>query len=221
MEYYKDLREFIGVLEGNEKLLTIEREVNKDTELQPLVRWQFRGLPEKERKAFLFKNVTDAKGRKYNGSVLVGAHAASREVYALAMGCEPGKIKEKWNQARLNLIKPMQVLSGPVKEEIHIGENLLEHGGLEEFPIPISTPGFDNAPYFTAGNWVAKDPETGIYNVGNYRAMLKDRLKLGCDCRGQQHMRQMGAKYRKRGIPMPAALVVGPTPNIGIGAGTS
>ena len=46
MKYYRDLREFIGVLEGNEKLVTIEREINKYTELQPLVRWQFRGLPE-------------------------------------------------------------------------------------------------------------------------------------------------------------------------------
>jgi UbiD family decarboxylase len=220
MKYYKDLREFISVLERKGKLVTIEREINKDTELQPLVRWQFRGLPAKARRAFLFKNVTDVKGRKYNTSVLVGGHAASREIYALAMACEPGKIMEKWNQARLDLIKPIQVLSGPVKEEIHLSENLLEHGGLEEFPIPISTPGFDNAPYFTAGNWVAKDPDTGVYNVGNYRAMVKDKLRLGCDCRGQQHMRQMWEKYRKRGIPMPAALVIGPTPNIGMVAVT-
>ncbi len=37
---------------------------DKDTELMPLVRWQFRGLPEKERKAFLFENVTDVKGKR-------------------------------------------------------------------------------------------------------------------------------------------------------------
>ena len=27
---------------------------------------------------------------------------------------------------------------------VHMGDDLLAHGGLGEFPIPISTPGFDN-----------------------------------------------------------------------------
>jgi UbiD family decarboxylase len=27
------------------------------------------------------------------------------------------------------------------------------------------------------GNWIAKDPDAGVYNVGNYRAMVKDRLR--------------------------------------------
>ena len=80
MGYYKDLREYIAVLRSKGMIYTMERKINKDTELQPLVRWQFRGLPEKDRKPFLFQNVTDVKGRKYDGSVLVGGHAASREI---------------------------------------------------------------------------------------------------------------------------------------------
>ena len=51
MSYYKDLREYIKVLEEQDQLVRIKREINKDTELMPLVRWQFRGLPEEERKA--------------------------------------------------------------------------------------------------------------------------------------------------------------------------
>lgn len=216
MSYFRDLREFMSLLETSGKLQRIEREINKDTELMPLVRWQFRGLPEEMRKAFLFTKVTDVKAKRYDGSVLVGAHAASREIYALAMACKPKEIMDKWNQARLYPIKPRVVAHGLAQEEIHKGEHLSDHGGLEEFPIPISTPGFDNAPYFSAGNWVAKDPETGIYNVGNYRGMVKDPLRMGCDCRGQQHMRLFWEKYRKLGIPMPAAIAVGPTPNIGM-----
>ena len=69
---YEDLREFLAVLEDAGKLIRITREVNKDTELQPLVRLQFRGLKDEDRKAFLFENVTDSKGRHYDGSVLVG-----------------------------------------------------------------------------------------------------------------------------------------------------
>ena len=44
--YYRDLREYISALEENDLLYRITAPVNKDTELMPLVRWQFRGLPE-------------------------------------------------------------------------------------------------------------------------------------------------------------------------------
>ena len=220
MEYYKDLREFITVLREKGKLVTISRQINKDTELQPLVRWQFRGLPEIERRAFLFDNVTDVKGRKYNGSVLVGAHAASRQIYALAMNCKPEEIMARWTEAQLHPIKPVIVDSGPCQEELHLGETLLQHGGLEEFPIPISTPGLDNAPYFTAANWVSKDPDTGRINIGNYRGMVKNSLRTGCDCRPPQHMRQYWEKYRAKGVPMPVAVFIGATPNLGMVAVT-
>ncbi len=66
MAYYKDLREHVKTLETNNKLVRIKREINKDTELMPLVRWQYRALPEEERKAFLFENVMDIKGEKYD-----------------------------------------------------------------------------------------------------------------------------------------------------------
>jgi len=60
--------------------------VNKDTELHPLVRLQFRGLPEAQRKAFLFENVTDSRGRSYDMPVLSAHSPASSEIYSLGMG---------------------------------------------------------------------------------------------------------------------------------------
>ncbi len=57
-------------------LRRIERAVNKDTELHPLVRWQFQGgLEEDERRAFLFTNVVDSTGRRYDMPVAIGALA--------------------------------------------------------------------------------------------------------------------------------------------------
>ena len=221
MGYYKDLREYIEILEKERKLIRIKRDINKDTELHPLVRWQFRGLPEKERKAFLFENVIDVKGRKYDVPVLVAAHAASAEIYALAMMCRPEQIMEKWKVAQLHPIRAKIIDKGPVHEEVHKGSSLLQHGGLEEFPIPISTPGFDNAPYLTAGNWVSKDPDTGIKNVGNYRGMVKGRLHLGCMASPPLHLRLNFQKCRDKGMQtMPVAVVVGPIPNIGLVATT-
>ncbi|MFC1910242.1 UbiD family decarboxylase [Chloroflexota bacterium] len=221
MAYYKDLREFIIALEKNNRLFRITREINKDTELHPLVRWEFRGLPEKERRAFLFEKPTGFNGRKYNTPVLVASHAPCREVYAMAMNCKPEEIGEKWQQAQLHLLKPKTVNSGPVHEEIHTGASLLKHGGLDEFPIPIATPGFDNAPYFSAGNWVSKAPDTGVYNVGNYRAMVKAPDRIGVDNRWPQHMRMQREKAKEMGLPyLEAAVVIGPTPNIGLLATT-
>lgn len=216
MDYYQDLREHIKALESKGKLVRIKREINKDTELHPLVRWQFRGLPEAQRKAFLFHNVTDVKGQKYPGTVLVASHAASREIYAIAMMCEPTGITEKWTQAQLHPIAPEMVSAGPVQEEIHRGDSLLEHEGIEEFPVPISTPGFDNAPYLTAANWITRDPETGIRNVGNYRAMVKSKDRLGLNGEPPQHIRIHWEKCRSRGIPLEAAIVIGPSPNVGL-----
>src|SRR3972149_10839868 len=214
MAYYRDLREYLQALEAKNKLVRIKREINKDTELHPLVRWQFRGLPEAERRGFLFENVTDAKGRKYNVPVAVAIHAASREIYGLAMGCGPREIADAWAKALLNPIEPRMGETGPVQEEVHRGDRLLEHGGLAEFPVPISTPGFDNAPYLTCANWVTKDPETGKTNIGNYRAMIKSHTRTGACANPYQHLRIHWQKCQGQGIPLQAAIVIGASPNI-------
>lgn len=210
---YQDLREYIELLDQQGLLIRVTRPVNKDTELHPLVRWQFLGLPEHQRKAFLFENVVDAKGRKYETPVVLGALAANEAIYALGMGCEPGKSFEKWSAAVASPVAPRVVATGPVKEEIHKGADLLEHGGLGEFPIPISTPGFDNGPYLTACHWVTKDPETGIRNVGNYRSQIKSPTKAGIYLiSGQQDLAVHWNKANARGEPLAAAGVIGAVP---------
>ncbi len=217
MRYYKDLREHIEALEKSGKLTRITREINKDTELHPLVRWQFRGLPEEERKAFIFENVVDNRGKKYEMPVLVASHAASRDVYAIGMMCSPDEINEKWTKAQMNPIPPKLISDGPVHEEICIGEEL-RGLGLDKLPVPISTPGFDNAPYTTASNWVTKDPETGIRNIGNYRGQIKAKDRMGVFVQPTQHIGMHWAKCKERGIPLEAAAVIGASPAIGFTA---
>ena len=211
---YEDLRELIRVLEENGKLLRIRKEINKDTELHPLVRWQFRGLKEEQRKAFLFENVTDSKGRKYQGSVLVGGLSASAAIYSLGLKCEPEEVADRWIYAMDHPVEPVLVSEGPVQEEIHMGQELLSHGGFMEFPIPISTPGFDNGPYITAGHWITKDPETGRRNVGNYRGLIKAPGLSGMMAGTPQDLSSHWEKCRQRGIPLEAAVAVGTVPAV-------
>ncbi|HEX2932885.1 MAG TPA: UbiD family decarboxylase, partial [Candidatus Binatia bacterium] len=166
---YGDFREHLNALEERGKLVRIKRAINKDTELMPLVRWQFRGLEERDRKAFLFENVVDGKGKRYAMPVTVGTLAATTEIYAIGLRCEPDEIHERWAQAQLKPLEPTLVTGAPVHEVVWQGQDLLNGHGLDMIPVPISTPGFDNAPYLTSANWITKDIETGIYNIGNYR----------------------------------------------------
>ena len=207
--YYRDLRDHIKALADRGLLIEVDRVVNKDSELHPLVRLQFRGLPEAKRRAFLFRKITDARNRSYEIPVLVGGLAASEEIYALGLQCAPEEIVTRWNKALSNPIAPTMVKTGKVKEVIHTGKNLLDHGGLEEFPIPISTPGFDNAPYFTAACWITKDPDTGTRNMGMYRAQIKGPLHTGLYIGDGNNTATNWAKANARGKPLEAVAVIG------------
>jgi 4-hydroxy-3-polyprenylbenzoate decarboxylase len=212
-----DFQEHLARLEAQGLLLRIERPINKDTELHPLVRWQFQGgLAEDSRRAFLFTNVTDAKGRRYDIPVAVGAFGASARIYSVGMGRPVPEIELAWAHAIAHPIPPVRVGQARSQEVVIRGDELHGTGkGLAALPVPISTPGFDAAPYLTATLAVTRDPETGIQNMGTYRAGLKatDRLGVRMAARiggagGYQHWR----KYRERKIPMPCAFVIGCAP---------
>lgn len=178
---YPDLHDHLKALEKAGLLVTVDREISKDTEMHPLVRWQFRGgIAEKERKAFLFNNVTDAKGKHYDIPVAVGVLATNREIYSIGMACDLDKIDETWNRAVAKPIPPRVVTDAPCQEIVITGKALKKPGnGLDGLPIPISTPGWDISPYTTLSQYITKDPETGIQNMGIYRGQVKAPLRLG------------------------------------------
>ena len=72
-----DFQQHLAALEAAGLVTRIDRPIDKDTELHPLVRWQFvGGMPEDKRRAFLFTNVVDGSGKKYDMPVVVGALSA-------------------------------------------------------------------------------------------------------------------------------------------------
>ena len=84
---YRDLQQHLRKLDEAGLLVTITDPNDKDSEMHPLVRWQFRGgIPEHLRKAFLFTHVVDARGRRYDIPVAVGVLAANAEIYRIGMG---------------------------------------------------------------------------------------------------------------------------------------
>jgi UbiD family decarboxylase len=212
-----DFQAHLAALDARGLLVRIDRAINKDTELHPLVRWQFQGgLREDQRRAFLFTNVVDAAGHSYDIPVAVGALAASPQIYSVGMGRPVDEIEAAWVHAIAHPIAPVGV-SSPACQAVVIrgGDLSAADQGLARLPVPISTPGFDAAPYLTATLCVTRDPDTGIQNTGTYRAALKapDRLGVRMASRiggagGYVHWR----KHNKRGEPMPCAIVIGCAP---------
>lgn len=218
MKHYTDLHEHLAALDRAGLLITVDRPINKDTELHPLVRWQFRGgIEEKDRKAFLFTNVTDGKGRRYDIPVVVGALAASREIYRIGMGCELDEINQTWTRAANHPIAPRVVEHAPCQEIVIMGDDLDKPGnGLDGIPVPISTPGWDISPYTTLSQYITKDPETGVQNMGIYRGQVKAPRRLGMN--PSLELRPgifiHWEKAKARGQKLPAAVILGCPPCI-------
>ena len=172
---YPDFHQHLDTLAQRGLLQVIDRPIDKDSELHPLVRWQFvGGLAEADRKAFLFTNIVNAQGRRYTMPVVVGAMAANRQIYSVGMGCSVEEIEAKWRHALAHPIAPKLVAVAECQELVHEGAALQGEGnGLDRLPIPVSTPGFDSAPTLTATNVITVDPTTGVQNMGTYRCQLK------------------------------------------------
>ncbi len=217
---YPDLHDHLDTLRAKDLLITVDEKIDKDAELHPLVRWAFvGGMKEEERKAFLFTNIVDGKGRKYDMPVVVGAIAANRAIYSIGMGAPVEEIDRKWDRAIASPVEPRIVNDAPCHEVVIEGKDLEGEGhGLDALPIPVSTPGFDAAPTLTATNVITRDPDTLVQNMGTYRAALKapDRLVVRMATRvggagGYQHY----LKHQKRGDKtMPCAIVLGCPPYV-------
>lgn len=214
MAHHRDLRELVSRLDERGKLYRFQKRINKDTELVPFYRVQLRGLPDHERKVFLFDNVVGAKGAGYEMSVLAGIYGASEEILAFEMGCQSyTEMLEKWHEALVRPVAPVVVDDGPVQEEVHVGKEVQELG-LDEFPAPVEEPGFSGI-IRTGLPMITRDPETGIRNVGTYNGFFRARDRLVSSIAPIHHARVYHwktAERRREGLPV--AIVIGCSPEV-------
>ncbi|HVA07306.1 MAG TPA: UbiD family decarboxylase, partial [Acidimicrobiales bacterium] len=220
---YRDLHEHLSCLDEAGLLVRVTRPIDKDSELHPLVRWQFRGgIPEARRRAFLFENVVDAKGQQFDIPVVVGALAANREIYRLGLGADSlDDLPEFWDRALRRPVPPEVVDVAACHEVVVIGAELRERRrGLDGLPVPISTPGWDNGPYLTTSHFITRDPDDGVANMGNYRGQIKSPVRLGMNpsLQLQPGIYAHWLKARERGEPLECAVVVGAPPVVSFAA---
>lgn len=203
---YDSLRSYLQVLEKRGLLRWVDKEVDKDWEIGSVVRMIFRAMAEEKRYGIGFRNIKGYPG----GRVVAGCIAASVEMIAVALECDPDykAIHDLMIQGNKNPIEPELVDTGPCKEVV-VGPDDVD---LLSFPIPVWTPEKDAGPYLTP-LWVTKDPDTGRRNIGIRRAQIKGRNKTAVifgapDRGGAIHY----AKWKALGKPMPAAIFIGTDP---------
>lgn len=205
---YRDLREFLEVLERHGRLHRVRREVEKEWEISAVCRKVFQKIPSDRRPAVLFERV---KG--HTVPMVAGILGGSRHIYAMALETDIAGILDKWDQAQQNPVAPTLVATGPCKENVVKGDNVDLTALL---PVPIWTVGEDPGPYITSPYVFTKDPETGVRNVGTYRVQLKGPRKVGLFINYQQDAIRHIRRAEELGQPLPVAIVLGTDPVVGL-----
>ena len=203
---YRDLREYLQVLESKGLLCHVKAEVDKDWEISAVCRQTFRKIPQDRRPALMFDRI---KG--YDIPLVVGILGGSRRIYATALGTDLDGVWDVWQRGK-SPIPPRLVNSGSCQEVVLMGEQ----ANLEMLPAPIWTVGQDPGPYHTSPFVISRDPETRVQNVGTYRVQVKGTHRGGMMINPQRGMRLHMQKNEAKGAATDAAILFGTDPVIGL-----
>lgn len=200
-----DLRSFLVELDERDLLVRLERRVDPATEASRLMReLELRGV------AGLFTDVAGAEASLvYN---LVG----TRTALGVALGVEPARIRDRWQEALRSRIDPVLVDGAPSQDVVATG------GDVDLRRLPLVTHSVKDAgPYITAGAVIAHDPRTGLRNVSINRMMLVGAAETGVRMMPPQQLGVIQAHAEDDGVDLPVAVAIGLHPLDTLAAGTS
>lgn len=209
---YRDLREFLDVLEAEGELLRIKEEVDWNEEIGAVSR----RLCDKETQginspAVLFENIKGYPGGRFFTNTL-----ASYRRYALALGLKKDtpvkQLIRTYHDRILNPVKPVIVDSGPCKENILKGNNV----DLFKFPTPKWHAQDGHRYIGTFHAVITKDPDTDWTNLGLYRLGVHDKASTGVLITSGQHIGLIYQKYQEAKKAMPVAVAIGCEPTLPI-----
>lgn len=117
----------------------------------------------------------------------------------------------------VKLLPPVEVDTAPVKENIHIGDEI----DLFEFPTP-KWHWRDGGRYIGTANMVIqRDPDTGWVNLGTYRVQIQDKSTASINILPGRHGDFIARKFWDRGMSCPVAVVCGGDPVLFFAGSTS
>jgi len=140
---------------------------------------------------------------------VVGNVMGSRRRLALAMGVEEAAFPELLRRRVAHPIPPVEVPAGeaPVQEIVQTGEE----ANLLTLPVHLQH-ALDGAPYISAGIDFARDPSSGLTNIGCRRMMLRGPREAGIDLNAPSDLRAIYQAVVARGESLPIAFAVGSHP---------
>lgn len=200
---FKDLREFLNVLEETGELLRIKEEVDWMYELGGWTRYCYDMKPRGP--ALLFENV---KGYGPEYRILTNVLGTYPRL-AMALGLSPDtsiqRLIDTYAERVARPIPARVVNNGPVQENIITGKDV----DLYRFPVPWWNPR-DGGRYI--GTWdavVSKNADTGVYNLGTYRLQILDGNHTLAGFKPQTHIGMHFRQREQRDEPLEIAVVIG------------
>ncbi len=133
--------------------------------------------------------------------------AGNRRLLAAALGVTPDDLPLAYRERCQNYTPVERIGDAPWLDIVLEGDDV----DLTKLPIPLHFE-VDAAPYITAGQIAARDPETGIDTVGFHRLMLKGRNRLGLSLHSRRRMYEFHRRAEARGEALPAVIALGTHP---------
>ncbi len=202
---YNDLREYLGLLDKAGLLTHITAPADLKHKIGAICTRDM----ERHGPGLVFDNI---KG--YEGKPLVSNIIYSVEQLAIAFNTDPDpdKIYTIIVDGHKNRLPSVKVNSGPCKEVKCFGNDV----DVTEIPTPVWHE-LDGGPYLgTSAGVITRDPDTGILNMGTYRAMVVDKDTLTVS---GQLIRDV-VRNDKKGQPTPIAIVMGMDPLLTLASGS-
>lgn len=212
---WRDLREWLDLLEPRGLVRTISNPVDPDLELAAIT--VLASQADENAPALLFDNL----GSAVDGRVLTNMLGSSKERFALAVGLDPAlSIRDMVSAARTlmtNRLPPVLVpkSQAPVNEFIQRGHDI----DLTKFPVPRFWPG-DGGPFIGTGDITfTRGPDSPRINVGCYRQMLHGKNRIGMYCSPGKHGRLDREAWWAQGKPCEVVAAYGVDPVLFMVAG--
>jgi UbiD family decarboxylase len=213
---YKDMREYLDLLEEKGLLHRIKAEVDPEYEMGAIAALSL----ERKGPALLFENI---KG--YRDMPLVTNMISTTKQLAIAFNTEADEetIHKKVVEGMTYRIPSVTLPTGPCKDVIVTGDDI----DIDIIPTPYWHE-HDGGRYLgTTAGVVTRDPVTGFLNMGAYRVMIKDKktLSISGGLRGRNASSGPGGgdhilDNEAAGKPTPVAIVMGMDPLLTLANGS-
>jgi 2,5-furandicarboxylate decarboxylase 1 len=130
--------------------------------------------------------------------------AGNRDLLAAVLDVDSADLPTAFRERCQNYLPVERVDGAPWQDIVIEGDDI----DLAALPIPMQFD-VDKAPYITAGQITARDPETGIDTTGFHRLMVSGKNRLGVSLHSRRRMYEFHRRAEAKGEPLPAAITLG------------